>query len=286
MSQTQENDGKTTGRCQMPGRYASPALITTRYIGSLAPATKLRLSVSTPTLPPSFFFIFKHLRVLDLRRAGLRRLPPQIIELKGLERLDLRYNNLKYLPSQIAQLPNLHQLQIEDVRNRKTRLLKEIDASEEHEPTPDEYKGCACANHSDGQRIPPLPSLAQLCIRTILGTIPLTTSDDPEELSWENLEPFYRTGKFEDVSGHNLPFPSHLLPSEIPVDLCAACYQIAFPIHARFDKVQVVALCSVRLRYDFCSHKCLSSLIERWEFERKIEDAKKLSRQARFHAKD
>ena len=59
----------------------------------------LRITVQTPTLPPSFFVLFKTLRVLDLRKAGLERLPPQIVELDNLQKLDLRYNHLSYLPS-------------------------------------------------------------------------------------------------------------------------------------------------------------------------------------------
>ena len=271
--------------------YTPSILITTDYLSALKQASPntidlLRINVPTPTLPPSFFSIFKHLRVLDLRNAGLQRLPSRIIELVNLEKLDLRYNNLTYLPSQIAQLPNLHQLQIEDVRQQKSRLLKEVDIPEDPEPIPNAYQVCSCRTRGNCLRIPPLPSLTQLCTKKILTTIPTGPPDDPEELCWKDLEPFYSTGKFEDNPNHSLPFPSHLLPDEIPVDLCAACSEIVFPIHAQFDKVHVVALCRVRLRYIFCSHGCLSNVIERWEMERKKEEAKKLSRQKRFHTKD
>lgn len=266
-----------------------PTLITTKALSTIKRELNggdycLRLHTVTPTLPPAFFNLFENLRILDLRKVGLRILPSQIIVLKNLQKLDLRYNNLTYLPSQVAQLPNLHHLQMEDVRSRKGKLLKEVDAMEGAMTSKQDI--CSCTVQSDGQRIPPIPTLGQLCTRTILCTIPNTATDDSEGLSWEELEPFYSTGKFEEIPGQILPFPSHLFPTYIPVDICSACCEPVFPTHAQFDKVQVVALCRVRLRYVFCSHKCYSKVIEQWENERVEEEERKLLRQNRFHTKD
>jgi Leucine rich repeat len=289
-SLSKSKKGNKAERCKESQTRHHPSLITTKELSAIKEGLNdsncLRLSTASPTLPPSFFILFKILRVLDLRKTGLQILPPQIIELKNLHSLDLRYNNLTYLPSQIAQLPNLHQLQIEDVRNRKNKVLKEIDILTDTMTMPSEQVKCSCIIRPDGQRIPPLPTLGQLSTRTILSTMRSTASTDPESLSWEDLEPFYSTGKFEDNPNHIIPFPSHLLPSHIPIDICSSCYEPVFPAHAQLEKIQVVALCRVRLRYVFCSHKCFSKIVEQWENERMFEEAKKLARQNRFHTKD
>ena len=282
------NNSKRCGELQNVG---DPTLITTKRLSSLKKKMddSLRLLMPTPTLPPSFFSLFKALRVLDLRKVGLQRLPPQIIELGNLQKLDLRYNNLTYLPSQIALLPNLQQLQIDDVRHRKSRLIKEVDVKADDVIFQDRLENCTCSVPTDGRtRIPTIPTLAQLCARTILSTIPNanSSSDDTEYLTWEDLEPFYSTGKFEEDPDQILPLPSHLLPTHIPVDICSTCCQTVFPAHAQFDKLHVVALCRVRLRYIFCSHQCYRNVIEQGETLRMEEEARSLLRQTRFHAKD
>src|SRR5579859_6381187 len=114
---------------------------------------KLRISAATPSLPPSFFSLFKHLRELDLRSIGLEVLPPQIIALENLQKLDLRYNNLTYLPSQIAQLPNLQQLQVYDVRDRKTRLLNWNNEEAEFSTISTQYE-CVCRDTPEHRKIP------------------------------------------------------------------------------------------------------------------------------------
>src|SRR5579859_3462468 len=248
---------------------------------------KLRISAATPSLPPSFFSLFKHLRELDLRRIGLEVLPPQIIALENLQRLDLRYNNLTYLPSQIAQLPNLHRLQIEDVRDRETRLIKEVSGTAEVGDSSIQYK-CACTNTAD-QKIPPIPTLAQLCNRIILSSIPATGVDGADEISWQDLEPIYSAGNLKESNCdiiQQLPFPSHFLPQRIPIDICSECSEICLPIHAQFDRIEVVALCKVRLRYTFCSHGCFSKVVEEWDAMRTEETNKKQLRLARFHLKE
>jgi hypothetical protein len=58
------------------------------------------------------------------------------------------------------------------------------------------------------------------------------------------------------------------------------------PAHAQFERIQVVALCRVRLRYVFCSHKCFSEVIERWELEQKEDLARKRLREKRFRIKE
>src|SRR5277367_3600887 len=244
----------------------------------------LRITTATPTLPPSFFITFSHLRILDLRKVGLERLPCQIIELRNLQELDLRYNTLTYLPSQITQMPNLHRLQLKDIRNRKNKLLQEPDIISEDVPAVS--SDCPCEINSSGDRIPPLPTLAQICMRTILTTITSTPLDETEDLTWEDLEPFYNSGKLAEASSNYiLPFPSHLLPPYIPIDLCSTCLEPAFPIHAEFQNSRVVALSRVRLRYVFCSHNCLSTCLQEMEKERMDTEAKKLARQKRFHIK-
>jgi hypothetical protein len=282
--------GNKVKRCGGVQNATCPSLITTKELSVIKRGMNdnnhLRLLTATPTLPPSFFSLFKNLRVLDLRNARLQTLPPQIIELESLQKLDLRYNNLTYLPSQIAQLPNLHQLQIKGTRNRKDKLLKEDDILADVVIMPSDEVKCTCTVNSDGHKIPPLPTLGQLCIRTILSTLTNTASDDPEELSWEELEPFYTTSKFKENSSQILPFPSHLLPTHIPIDICSTCYGPVCPAHAQFDKVQVVALCRVRLRYIFCSHQCYSKVVERWEDERIEQEKRRWLRQNRFHTKD
>ena len=277
-------------RCLEIQNVIHPTLITTKELsvikGEVNNSNCLRLLTATPTLPPSLFSLFKNLRVLDLRKVGLQRLPPQIIELENLQKLDLRYNNLTYLPSQITQLPNLHQLQIKDTRSRKDKLLKDDDTLADALIMPSDEVTCSCTVNSYGHKIPLLPTLGQLCTRTIFSVITNTASDDPEELSWEDLEPFYTTGKFKEDPSQILPFPSHLLPRHIPIDICSACYEPVFPAHAQFDKVQVIALCRVRLRYIFCSHQCYSKVVEQWEHERIEQEKRILLRQNRFHTKD
>ena len=272
----------------------SGTLITTEQLLGLRPdpsnsIDKLRISTATPTLPLSFFNLFKNLCVLDLRRIGLEVLPPQIIGLENLQKLDVRYNNLTYLPSQIAQLPNLHHLQIDDVRDRKTKLIKQVDNEvSELNPTNTEYH-CVCRNTPAHNKIPPMPTLAQLCTRLIIYSIPVTTEDRTNELCWQDLEPLYTTGKFMDQScekiSQQLPFPSHFLPVRFPYDICSACSEIVLPVHAEVDRIQVVALSRVRLRYVFCSHVCFQKVVEEWEKERMEGVARKLLRQARFDGK-
>jgi hypothetical protein len=243
----------------------------------------LRITIATPILPPFFFTTFSHLRVLDLRKIGLERLPSQIIELRNLQELDLRYNTLTYLPSQIAQIPNLHRLQLQDARNRKNKLLQESNIISEDIALV--CGDCPCEINSNGDRIPPLPTLAQTCMRTILTTITSAPTNETEDLTWEDLEPFYNSGKLaEPSSNYILPFPSHLLPPDIPIDLCSTCLEPAFPIHAEFQTSRVVALSRVRLRYVFCSHNCLSTCLQETEKERMDTEAK-LARQKRFHIK-
>ena len=270
-------------------KSVQPRLITTASLSAIRADMDLddtlRITTGTPTLPPSFFTTFSHLRILDLRKVGLERLPCQIIELRNLQELDLRYNTLTYLPSQIAQMPNLHRLQLKDIRNRKNKLLQEPDIISEDVAAVS--SDCPCQINSSGDRIPPLPTLAQFCMRTILTTITSTPSDETEDLTWEDLEPFYNSGKLAEASSsYMLPFPSHLLPPYIPIDLCSTCLEPAFPIHAEFQNSRVVALSRVRLRYVFCSHNCFSKCLEEMEKERVDIEAKKLARQNRFHTKD
>jgi hypothetical protein len=285
-------------------------LITTSELLAFLDGTEdsvLHLTTLTPTLPPSFFKLFKTLRTLDLKSVGLTFLPPQIIELQNLQRLDLRYNSLTYLPSQIAQLPNLHQLRMYDDRDRKTRLLKgystettQRDDSQDRRngwttPVADKINlpGRLCdspeeklENDRTNQR---MPTLFQICARMILSSLPATKSEDPEALSWEDLEPLYQTGKFEERDSdilHSLPFPSHFLPPTIALELCSLCSEIVIPIHTEIFRVQDVALCRVTLRYVFCSHKCSTEMIRRWEDERRKEEDRKRLRQQRFEAKN
>jgi hypothetical protein len=272
---------------------AVPRLITTTELLSLKAGTKdvntLRINTATPTLPPSFFRLFQNLRSLDLRRIELRILPPQIVVLQNLQKLDLRYNNLTYLPSQIAQLPNLHHLQIDDVRDPKTRILKDIDRPSQDVGTSAVHYECSCCINSNGQKTPPLPTLTQLCTRTILLLLSSTASDDPDVLSWEDLESFYSTGIYEETPSNInqiLPFPTHLLPRNPSLDICSSCSEIALPVHAEFDRLEVIALCRVQLRYVFCSHKCFHKVVEDWRVEQEEEMARKKLRETRFHIKE
>jgi hypothetical protein len=289
-STSRPKKGNKAKRCRAVQNAIRPSLITTKELFDIKKGMNdrnyLRLLTVTPSLPPSFFSLFKNLCVLDLRNIGLQTLPPQIIELENLQKLDLRYNNLTYLPSHIAQLPNLHQLQIMDTPNRKDKSLKEDDTLADVVTMPSDVVTCSCTVNSDGHKIPPLPTLGQLCIRTIVSTFTDTASDDPEELSWEELEPFYTTGKFKEDTSQILPFPSHLLPAHIPIDICSTCCGPVCPVHAQFDKIQVVALCRVRLRYIFCSHKCYSKVVEQWEDERIEQENRRRLRQNRFYSKD
>jgi hypothetical protein len=273
-------------QCREEKHAIHPVLITTKELSRIKKDLNddyyLRLHTVTPTLPPSFFSLFENLRTLDLRNVGLQILPPQIIQLKNLQKLDLRYNNLTYLPSQIAQLPNLHQLQMEDIRNRKDKLLKAVGVIT-NDSDNEETEIFTFKVLTDDQKIPPLPTLGQLCTRVILCTIPNFAADDSEGLSWEELEPFYNTGKFEEIPNQALPFPSHLLPTYIPIDICSVCFEPVFPTYAQFNKVQVVALCRVRLRYVFCSHRCYYKFIEQRENERAVEEERKRLRRNRFH---
>jgi hypothetical protein len=273
-----------------------PRMVTTEQLRALEADMKdpnvLRITIPTPALPLSFVNLFKALRVLDLRKVGLERLPPQIIELENLQKLDLRYNKLSYLPSQIAQLPNLHDLRLEDPRKRKSKPLKELEVSvnPDANPSPPSASSeiCACSVRTDRQRIPPLPTLTQLCTRLMLSAIPTTVPNDPDVLSWEDLEPLYTTGKLDDKNSGTtqLPFPSHLLPMHISYDICSSCSEPVLPVHAQFDRIQVVALCRVLLRYVFCSHGCLSKVVAQWDRDRTEEIIRKRSREMRFHIKE
>ena len=78
----------------------------------------------------------------------------------------------------------------------------------------------------------------------------------------------------------------HLLPTHIPFDICSACSEPVLPAHAQFERIQVVALCRVLLRYVFCSHKCLTGVVEQWEVERIKETAKKRTPENRFQVKE
>ena len=276
------------------GALPSGTLITTEQLLGLRPdpsssIDKLRISSATPTLPLSFFTLFKNLCVLDLRRIGLEVLPPQIVGLENLQKLDVRYNNLTHLPSQIAQLPNLHHLQIDDVRDRKTKLIKQVGIEgPELSPTNTEYH-CVCRNTPAHNEIPPIATLAQLCTRLIISSIPVTSEAGTNELCRQDLEPLYTTGKFMDQScekiSQQLPFPSHFLPVRFPYDICSACSEIVLPVHAEVDRIQVVALSRARLRYVFCSHVCFQKVVEEWEKEMMEGVARKLLRQARFDGK-
>lgn len=283
---------KHTKNSRTDRRIHEPRLITTPELSELISDAKasdsLRLQSLSPTLPPSFFLLFKFLRVLVLKSCGLTNLPPQIIELENLQKLDVRYNTqLTYLPSQIAQLPNLHQLQTDDIRDRRTRLLKETSELDTDVTAFSIKDSCTC-KETGSQKIPPIPTLAQLCARTVLSSLPPTKANDPDTLSWEELEPLYKTGQFLDTDSdisRLLPFPSHLLPAQIPLDLCSSCSNIALPNHAEFIKFQLVALCRVRLRYVFCSHKCLAEVVTLWELEEQERKEKQRLRQQRFEVK-
>lgn len=269
----------------IPKRKTVSILITTSELldikNHLGEADSLRITLDTSSLPPSFFKIFKHLRILDLRNVGLDVLPPQIVELENLEKLDLRYNNLTNLPSQITRLPKLHQLQLEDLRHRRTRLIKVL---EDDGPEIDEFQ-CTCRIQHDGKKIPSMPTLSQLCMRTIISTLP-SSAEDADSLSWQDLETFYHTGRFTNSNDTLLPFPSHLLPTRIPVDICSECSAVTVPPHAEFERMEVVALCRLRLRYVFCSHNCFSKVLRRWESDRLEWESRRLARQARFDTKD
>jgi len=243
----------------------------------------LRLTIPTITLPPSFFSLFISLRVLDLRNVGLRRLPSQIIELKSLERLDLRYNNLTYLPSQLAELPNLADLQLDDLRDRKTGLLKDLDKCM---PVEESDQTCSCIANPHGPFVPPLPTLIQLCIRAVLSSIPPLAADHTGGLSWEELEPLYPFGgrlEEETVLSH-LSF-AHVLPKTIPFDICSVCSEPVYPAHAQFHKIQRVALRRVCLQYILCSHHCYTTLADRWTHEVRDSEAKRAERELRFRVK-
>jgi len=243
----------------------------------------LRLRVRTITLPPSFFSLFISLRVLDLRNAGLRRLPGQIIELKNLESLDLRYNNLTYLPSQLAELTNLADLQLDDLRDRKSGLLKDMD---KRMPVEEPDQTCSCMTNPHGPFVPPLPTLIQLCIRAVLSSIPPLAAGDTGGLSWEELEPLYPCGRRleEEAALSRLSF-AHVLPKTIPFDICSVCSEPVYSAHAQFHKVQTVALRRVRLRYILCSHHCYATLGDTWIQEVRHAEAKRVDRALRFRVK-
>ena len=270
-----------------------------------------RFTGLTPTLPPSFFRLFVNIRFLSLNSVGLTVLPPQIIELQNLQTLDLRNNSLTYLPSQIAQLSNLNQLRMSNYRDGKTRLSKRYnpqqgqascsrgpmegcnatDADKNHWLTTLEAaadSGCG-GKVQDSTIVPSIPTLSQLCARIILSSIPTTKSEDPDTLSWEDLEPLYKTGKFEETDSdilRSLPFPSHFLPTTIPIDICSLCSEIVLPIHAEMFKIQDIALCRIRLRYVFCSRKCMAEILRRWDVERHEEEERRRLRSRRFELKD
>jgi Leucine rich repeat len=266
----------------------NPQLITTSTLRALQTEQpdhhSLRLNHPTSTLPPSFFALFPSLRVLDLRKVGLRTLPGQIIELRNLEKLDLRYNQLTYLPSQLAELPNLATLQLDDVRDRKTRLLKDLDerlmTAKEPEPT------CCCIPNSGGDLVPPIPTLSQLCTRAVLSSIPPIAADDTGGLSWEELESYYypREISVRETTTLYSSF-AHVLPTSFHFDICSVCSQPVCPVHAQFDKIQTVALHRVRLRYVLCSHQCYSRLVGKWDIEMKDAKAKLAERESRFRIK-
>jgi hypothetical protein len=269
---------------------AESAMITTEELcvikGEMSDNSHLILNKRTLILPPSFFVLFKNLRILDLRKAALERMPPQIMELTNLQELDVRENKFTCLPSQITRLPNLHRLQIKHVRNRQMgsdrRLLKydkDVELISDH---PCSLEKCSCLIRTDGERTPPLRTLAQLCTCILLRTIPNTISDDGEELAWRHLESYYSTGKFKDREDSILPFPSHLLPTFIPFDLCSHCLEPVLPIHAQFIKVQTVALTRVRLQYMFCSHKCFAKVTDVWKVEDRLAEEKRKWRHDRF----
>jgi hypothetical protein len=176
---------------------------------------------------------------------------------------------------------------MEDVRNRRNRLLKDVEVCEDRDIL-EETEVCACLVRSDGESIPPLPTLTQLCTRIILSTILPTSPDDPDDLSWEDMESIYSSGKLDDNHSDpfQLPFPSHLLPTCIPIDICSECSEVVFPVHAQFERMQIVALSRVLLRYVFCSHRCFSKVIERWRVGRKEEAARRSAREDRFLVKD
>ena len=263
---------------------SKPQLITTSTLRSLqteVDPVSLRLKHPTFTLPPSFFTLFACLRVLDLRNIGLETLPGQIIELRNLEKLDLRYNQLTYLPSQLAELPNLATLQLDDLRDRKTRLIKDLD---EHLVTVKEADyTCCCIPTPGGGLMAPIPTLSQICIRAVLSSLPRLAAEDTGGLSWEELELHYCPGAEMETALHG-SF-AHVLPKTFPCDICAVCSEPVFPAHAQFEKIQSVALRRVRLRYVLCSHPCYSSLVEKWSTDMKEAKAKLAERESRFRIK-
>jgi Leucine-rich repeat (LRR) protein len=54
----------------------------------------------------------QQLEELDLGRNGLRAVPPQVAQLRGLKRLALDYNEIRQLPSFVGDLPNLEELSL------------------------------------------------------------------------------------------------------------------------------------------------------------------------------
>jgi hypothetical protein len=267
---------------------SKPQLITTSTLRVLqtdqADPHSLRLKHPTFTLPPSFFTIFSSLRVLDLRNTGLRTLPGQIIELRNLEKLDLRYNQLTYLPSQLAELPNLAILQLDDLRDHKTRLLKEPDECLTTVKEP--YPTCCCIPNSRGDFVPHIPTLSQLCTRAVLSSIPPLAANDTGGLSWEDLESHYYPGECQEETKTTLYSSfAHVLPQTYPFDICSVCSEPVCPAHAQFDKIQTVALRRVRLRYILCSHPCYSSLVGKWNTEMNNTKAKLAERESRFRVK-
>ncbi|KAG1449693.1 hypothetical protein G6F56_008569 [Rhizopus delemar] len=141
----------------------------------------------------SNLFRLKNLTVLSLRNNQLTSIPPDIALLENLVELSLGNNQLKTLPSELKRLPKLTTLSL----------------------FPNPY----LANDETIQRKTWLPSLVELCNRTILShpihlplTLPDTLRSSTKISSCENCRSLFHLPTVQDIrwlsvlGNHPVPF--------------------------------------------------------------------------------
>jgi len=60
---------------------------------------------------------------LDLPVQKLRKIPPEVFDIKNLQALDLSENRLTAIPKEIAELKNLHTVYLYENQNSGDRIL-------------------------------------------------------------------------------------------------------------------------------------------------------------------
>ncbi|KAK9454154.1 hypothetical protein V1511DRAFT_502911 [Dipodascopsis uninucleata] len=230
-----------------------------------------------PTLPPSFFEYFQHVSVLKLS-CGLKKLSPQIRNLRNLRSLDLRKNELASLPCQITSL-NLLQIHVDDVLQPDYSELMLTDFVYQI-PTSDKISITGTAESNRVYKEPKEfwdapPSLREIVLRVIFKSVPLSDFDTP------------------DIMPPLSYIPRHMRTQTYPPDICSECEQFLIESDSRAGirtivryRKENVALRRLVVEHVFCSKRCLISAEERWRGEDIEEQLRYVQRGFRFVTED